>query len=469
MNEQRPSSNNCIPAPGEEIESIRIYFVPSTYKFNESLLVPSDPMAIPSSTSRKGLSLIVNHLLRQDSHSENESDERDIPFDFLLNGRLIRSSIGTYVRKYGLNIENPIEIQYFRTKHSPALNGVTPLFSEWITAMDHDDGYLLCTATYDGMIGAFMTKDGGLEERHIVKGHSGPIQCLDCNTISGNLIIATGSMDQTLVTHTYSRISESSDEGSLILHCRYSRGHAATISSTALIPLHDDENDMMMASGDWNGKLCIWKTSSNLIISDDSEGDKCHRQKLKYTITHSTAVVKDVSPIFNIDAHADNLSGISFGTNYQNVVITSSWDHCIKSWDVQTQNLLLTLNGSKVITCLTKCINSDVVASGHPDCTVRLWDMRIDNNGNKVGIISDSSLKRSHKAWINSVKWSKINPYVLSSSSHDGTIKVWDIRSSLPLHTIKAQERGHKVLCLAHESNMIYSGGTECVVRSFRF
>jgi len=78
---------------------------------------------------------------------------------------------------------------------------------------------------------------------------------------------------------------------------------------------------------------------------------------------------------------------------HQRVIITSGWDHCLKSWDVETQNLLLTLNGSKVITCLTKWINSDVVASGHPDFRVILWDMRTDNTGIGAGIISDPSLK----------------------------------------------------------------------------
>ena len=66
------------------------------------------------------------------------------------------------------------------------------------------------------------------------------------------------------------------------------------------------------------------------------------------------------------------------------------------------------------------------------------------------------------------VSWSNVDPYILGSTSHDGTLKVWDIRSSLPLHTVKAvSKRGEKVLCLSFGENVIYSGGSDCVVKQF--
>lgn len=70
---------------------------------------------------------------------------------------------------------------------------------------------------------------------------------------------------------------------------------------------------------------------------------------------------------------------------------------------------------------------------------------------------------------MSAVEWSPNDPFILASTSHDGTIKVWDIRSTVPLHTIKAHAKGSKALCLSFSKNAIYSGGSDCVVKRFRF
>jgi hypothetical protein len=46
--------------------------------------------------------------------------------------------------------------------------------------------------------------------------------------------------------------------------------------------------------------------------------------------------------------------------------------------------------------------------------------------------------------------------------------QVWDIRSFLPLHTVKAvNKKGEKALCVAFGNGVIYSGGSDCVVKQF--
>ena len=74
----------------------------------------------------------------------------------------------------------------------------------------------------------------------------------------------------------------------------------------------------------------------------------------------------------------------------------------------------------------------------------------------------------SHKSWVSDVQWSPTDPFVLASNSHDGTLKVWDIRSSVPLHTVNAvSKKGEKALCLTFGDGYVYSGGSDCVVNQF--
>lgn len=45
---------------------------------------------------------------------------------------------------------------------------------------------------------------------------------------------------------------------------------------------------------------------------------------------------------------------------------------------------------------------------------------------------------------------------------------MWDIRSSVPLHTVNAvSKKGQKALCLAFGDGYVYSGGSDCVVNQF--
>lgn len=79
---------------------------------------------------------------------------------------------------------------------------------------------------------------------------------------------------------------------------------------------------------------------------------------------------------------------------------------------------------------------------------------------------ADSIVKErliSHRLWVSSVAWHPTRPLLLSGS-HDGRIKVWDVRSRIPLHTLPTVHKG-KVLCVAWDGERIVSGGADNVIR----
>uniref|UniRef100_A0A7S3Q0R3 Ribosome biogenesis protein WDR12 homolog n=1 Tax=Chaetoceros debilis TaxID=122233 RepID=A0A7S3Q0R3_9STRA len=450
-------------------EQIRISLVLSKSCNDRSLEVPADPIAVPSTTRKKGLSAIINHLLDRnisnnddgnDSDSERSDDDEEklpaIPFDFLLNNKLLRMSVEAAARREGLSLEQAVEIQYFPARQAPEEEGESESLPEWISAMSSSSD-LLWTGNCDGSIRLFSpaNEKGSLIQTDVVKAHSGPIKCLSSSTSHDNVdstIVATGSMDQTLLTHSYET------GGKLVLHTVYTGGHTSSINSVRLLC---DKSGVTMASGDWDGGLCIWK-----VPSDTNESAK-PREKRRKGSSDANDAVREASPFYCFKAHSNNISGISWSSESSNTIITSSWDHSIKTWDVESQNNILTLNGSKVVTALGRCHNSDVVATGHPDCTVRLWDMR--SSSKNEGNVFDNTLRPSHRSWISAVEWSPVDPFVMASTSHDGSVKVWDIRSSVPLHTIKAHAKGSKALCLSFTEKAIFSGGSDCIVKQFRF
>jgi ribosome biogenesis protein YTM1 len=96
--------------------------------------------------------------------------------------------------------------------------------------------------------------------------------------------------------------------------------------------------------------------------------------------------------------------------------------------------------------------------------------MRVDTK-QASSRVNENSLKPSHKAWVSALQWSPTQPHVVATTSHDGTVKMWDIRSSLPLHSARAQDKGssQKGLSLAFAENghALYTGGSDCRVKKF--
>jgi ribosome biogenesis protein YTM1 len=430
-----------------------------------------------------------------DSASGSDSDDDDklpaIPFDFLLNDKLLRLPLDSAARNMGLSTEHALELHYFPARLPPKKEGESEQLPDWIMVMDYNQQQqqsnknLLFSGGADGVIRTFeqhaKEQGGELKSTCSISAHTGPIKCMSSLASSDNDLtyIATGSMDQTLVTHAYN-----SKTNELNLHAVYSGGHTNSISSVALAGC--DDGKQIMASGDWDGGLAIWNVPGSNSTDDDNgggdtAGSKSSSKKRKGNNSNSTSTsneggtIQEVQPIQSVRAHSSNISGLAWGYNNNSgssslptTLLTGSWDHGLKVYDVSRMDCILALNGSRVVTSLSRCSNSDVVATGSPDCTVRLWDMRTNGDGSSGSQIADKTLRQSHKSWVSAIQWSPTDPFVLATTSHDGTLKVWDIRSSLPLHTVRATtNKGDKSLCLAFGDGFIYSGGSDCVVKKF--
>eukprot|EP00816_Leptocylindrus_hargravesii_P006285 CAMPEP_0196827312 /NCGR_PEP_ID=MMETSP1362-20130617/94092_1 /TAXON_ID=163516 /ORGANISM="Leptocylindrus danicus, Strain CCMP1856" /LENGTH=474 /DNA_ID=CAMNT_0042207941 /DNA_START=610 /DNA_END=2031 /DNA_ORIENTATION=+ len=448
---------------------------------DESLEVPSLPMAVPANLKRKGLASIVNHLLgRTDTDKQDNEDEDEestsstasgndnklapLPFDFLIQktNRLLRTSLENAVRSSGLSTEEDLLISYFPAVKPPQTGDDTEPLPDWVSAIAFSSNFFMSGA-YDGILRVHDVSSGAVSSQ--VQAHDGPIKCMSVHPYTGNsnvvansndIMIATGSGDHTLVTHIYNCA-----ENKLRLNAEYTGTHTNGIEAARF-----NSAGNTLASADWNGNVALWQVPDIINTNDNSEGQskkKSKRAKEDFTGTDSSS--NNVTAGVTWKAHSSNVSGVVWSLDNKHL-ITGSWDHSVKTWDAERQDCLLTLNGARVVTTLDRCSNSDIIATGHPDSAVRLWDMRVGGAKEQAKVL-DASLKVSHKAWISAVEWSPIEPHMLATTSHDGLIKMWDIRSTLPLHSVRAHKKGEKGLCVTLGENIAFSGGSDCMIKKF--
>ena len=125
----------------EDKSQVKIRFF--TREKDESLHVQDTPMYAPISLKRYGLSEIVNHLL---------GSEKPVPFDFLIEGELLRTSLHDYLTKKGLSSEASLNVEYTRAILPPSyLNSFSN--EDWVSSLDVGDGSKhIISGSYDGIV-----------------------------------------------------------------------------------------------------------------------------------------------------------------------------------------------------------------------------------------------------------------------------------------------------------------------------
>ena len=100
---------------------------------------------------------------------------------------------------------------------------------------------------------------------------------------------------------------------------------------------------------------------------------------------------------------------------------------------------------------------ASLIASAHTDHTLRVWDSRLQQAALR--------LKLTHPGWVSGVRWCPHQSHLLASTCYDGCVRLWDVRSSIPLHEIKSHEGG-KALCVDWDGpERILSGGSDAALR----
>ncbi|CAL9737352.1 ribosome biogenesis protein Ytm1p [Monosporozyma servazzii] len=403
-----------------------------TREKDESLHVQDTPMYAPISLKRYGLSEIVNHLLES---------EKPIPFDFLIDGELLRTSLQDYLVKKGLSSEASLTVEYTRAILPPSyLSSFNN--EDWISSLDVDnESKYIVSGSYDGIVRTW-DMSGKVQKQY--SGHSGPIRAI--KVISSTRIVSSGN-DRTLrlwktknddLKAIPQDIDDEDDEANIedgktlaILE-----GHKAPVVSI------DVSNNSRILSASYDNSIGFWSTiykEMNVVDPmeelNNSNNKISTAAKKRRRLTLKDGTIRRRAPLALLESHNAPVEATAFDFNDNTVGYSVSQDHTIKTWDLVTSRCVDTKTTSYSLLSLAQMPTLNLLACGSSARHITLHDPRVDSTSK----ITQQQLI-GHKNFVVSLDTCPENEYILCSGSHDGTVKVWDVRSSTAMYTITRED-----------------------------
>jgi len=163
---------------------------------------------------------------------------------------------------------------------------------------------------------------------------------------------------------------------------------------------------------------------------------------------------KNIVPSVTLSEHSGTISALCWP--HPLALYSGAWDRTIKQWDTQKGENVRSWSSVAAATAMEFSTSENLLLSGHWDRFVRVWDPRIgDRPALKMTL-------RSHEKAITSVSWGTGNNFV--SSSRDGTIKTWDLRSNFSISSAALPDKVCP-LVVDWADNSIFSGADDNQMR----
>ncbi|RHZ75295.1 hypothetical protein Glove_216g77 [Diversispora epigaea] len=327
----------------QENVQIQVRFITQQRKY----AVTDSVILVPISLRRYGLSEIINHLL---------GFEKPIPFDFLIDNQFLRTSLSEYIQNANLSTENILTIKYVESLLPP-----TPLSTfqhyDWISSVKSHDQSLFLTGSYDNHVRIFNTSGECLKT---FAGHQAPIKSVSWISVSDeNVTFLSASQDQTIRAWEASLID---DKYLTLYECK---GHKGNVESISLHPSHTK-----FASASWDSSILFWTTA----IPEESEQEILEISSKRRKLNDRETKVK--TPIAKMHGHVGPVSSVAFDINDHGKMYSGGWDHSVRIWDIESTTNFNTKNCDKSVLNIAYSEKSGLIASGHSDQVIRLWDPR---------------------------------------------------------------------------------------------
>ncbi|MCJ1229979.1 ribosome biogenesis protein ytm1 [Toensbergia leucococca] len=390
-----------------------------------SLSENTGPILVSTHLRRYALSTLVNTLL----HSE-----KPIPFEFLINGTFLRTSIDDYLTSNGISSETTLTVEYVRAI-IPPLYLASFEHDDWVSSVDVLSSTSLAeqwagskglrapgqerilSGSYDGFLRVWNMSSDILATSPPADG-AGQMSSVKAVKFVSPTQVVSSTMDRRIRIWRYSEEPEGFSASLTPMLDLY--GHRESIDSIAV---HHPSSRILSASADHSVGLWSTKESDSpaapakLLPSATSQKSK--RRKL----APSTSLVQR-GPLTLMKSHSGPVSDTIFDPSDPTVAYSTSWDHTLRTWDLHTSALVDTRTTPHALFSLTMLPSLNLIAAGSSARYITLIDPRVS------ATTTSAMTLRGHINAVVALARSPESAYGLLSGSHDGTCRIWDVRSS---------------------------------------
>lgn len=423
-------------AASETTAQVRVRLSSSDEKYT---LPDTAPILVPTSFRRLALSSLVNNLL---------DTETQTPFDFIINGSYLRTSLDQFLTENGISSETIVDAEFTPAQKVPQYVASFP-HDDWVSAVDvmpadraQVNQARILSASYDGIIRVWNAssdivatspgRDGG--------GHSSFIK--DARWVSPTEIVSVG-FDRVVRIWRY---QESADGLTGTISPRLQLyGHSSAINAVD-VREHKDAHRVLTASADH--QIGLWSTKKSEAPAAPEESlPKTSMVNGKRRKLNPSVTVAQRGPLSMLKGHSEQVSGVVFDANNPDVAYSTSWDQTMRTWHLPSSSVVDTRTTNQALFSILQMPEMNLIAAGTAGTDIKLIDPRAS-----ASAVTAMTLK-GHKNAVVCLARDPSSGYGLASGSHDGTCRIFDLRNtkqgqdgvtSQSVHTLQRQSLGGK-------------------------
>ncbi|KAJ7063049.1 ribosome biogenesis protein YTM1 [Mycena amicta] len=342
--------------------------------------LPPQSFTIPTTWSRYQLSQLVNKAL---------SLPKPVPFDFLLRGDILRTSLADWCTKNAVGEEETLEIEYIESVLPPQKMADLP-HDDWVTSVSCQLNRSFLTASYDGQLRAF---DYAQKQTWSTMVHRAAITSFCVVPSADMCLVATASHD---LTAQLTRISP--DDSSQ--------------ASEPLASLHLHTEPVSAISANKSGSQLLTASWDVDEVAEPIVAERKKRRRVDEDRPRRKA------PLMVLKSHTGRVSGVAFGE--ETSAYSCGSDSTLRSWNLEHGICANTITCSERPFLAISPLSWTVLASS-TDRTVTQYDFRDSNPA--------PSVTMTHAATPSCVVRSPSHSHQILSGAYDGVARMWDLRS----------------------------------------